>query len=317
MIGAAISSAALLPAATDYRRSGDDHFFNLEYDQAISDYEKLIQENPADPMPYNDLASAQLYKELYRLGLLDSSAFGGDNRFLRDRRPKADPGVKARVFATLEKGRGTAEIMRAHDPRNAMAFYSLCTNYALRANYEFMLEKAWFVALRNASEARKYCDQARKLAPEFIDSYLVPGAYEYAMGSLPLPVKLLASIGGVRGSKKKGLEYVARVAEAGKYERESARILLAILYRREKRPLEAARVLETLAAEYPRNYLFGLELASTYSDAGETGRALSVLKNLVQKADQNAAGYRRLPREAVLRKMEVLDGRLAGRHAGS
>jgi len=312
---AAVSSAVLLAAATDYRRSGDDHFYNLEYDQAISDYAELIRQDPADPMTYNDLASAQLYKELHRLGLLDSSALGGDNRFLRDGRPQADPSVKARFFDTLERGRRTAESVRAHDPGSVMALYSLCTNSALRANYEFMLEKAWLVALRNGSEARKYCDQARKLAPEFIDSYLVLGAYEYATGSLPLPFKLLASIGGIHGSKKKGIDYVARVAREGKYERIGARVLLSVLYRREKRPLEAAQVLETLAGEYPRNYLFGLELAATYSDARETGRALGVLKNLLQRADQNAAGYRQLPREAVQRKIKVLDARLAERRA--
>ena len=100
LIGAALSSAALT-AATDYRRSGDDHFFNLEYDQAIADYNRLIQQNPSDPMPYNDLASAQLYKELHRLGLLDSSALGGDNRFLRDGKPQADPGVKTQLLDSL------------------------------------------------------------------------------------------------------------------------------------------------------------------------------------------------------------------------
>lgn len=316
MIWAAIASAAL-PAAIDYRRSGDDHFFNLEYDQAIADYAKLIQQNPADPMAYNDLASAKLYKELYRLGLLDSTAFTGDNRFLHERRPQADPSVKAQVLDTLEKGRRSAEAIRAQDPGNRIALYSLCTNYALRANYEFMLEKAWFVALRNGSEARGYCDQVRKLDPEFIDSYLVLGAYEYATGSLPLPAKLLASIGGVHGSKKKGIEYVAKVAREGKYERDGARVLLSVLYRREKRASDAAQVLETLMREYPRNYLFALELASSYSENGEANRASSILKNLLQRADQNAAGYRRLPREAVRRKIELLEARLAARRAGT
>ena len=74
----------------DYRQSGDDHFYSLEYDQAIADYTKLIQQNPTDPISYNDLASAQLYKEMYRLGLLDSTAVMRDNRFLRDLRPQAD-----------------------------------------------------------------------------------------------------------------------------------------------------------------------------------------------------------------------------------
>src|SRR5436853_7694433 len=89
-------------AGNNYRRSGDDHFYNLEYDQAIHDYTKLSEENPADPIPYNDLASAYLYKEMYRLGLLDSSALGRTNGFLHQR-PQADRNAEARVVETLDR----------------------------------------------------------------------------------------------------------------------------------------------------------------------------------------------------------------------
>jgi tetratricopeptide (TPR) repeat protein len=307
VIEVAILSSTLL-AAPDYRRSGDDHFYNLEYDQAITDYTRLIQQNPDDPIPYNDLASAQLNKELSRLGLLDSSAVGGDNRFLRNRRPQADPRARALVLDTLERGRRKAETVLARDPRNTFALFSVCTDYGLRATYEFMVEKAWFAALRDGSKARWYCDQAQKLDPEFVDAYLVLGVYEYTAGSLPLAVKLLA-MGGLHGSKKKGLEYVSRVAQKGKYDRDAARVLLAVLYRRENRPLEAARVLQSLIIDYPRNYLFSLELASMYSDAGQPERALGTLKSLLQKVDENSSGYRSLPRETVQRKMELIEAR--------
>ena len=307
MIEAAILSSTLF-AATDYRYEGDNHFYNLEYDQAITDYTKQIQQNPDDPIPYNDLASAQLNKELSRLGLLDSSALGRDNRFLRIGRPQADPQVKARVLDALDHGRRKAEIVLVRDPRNTLAIYSLCTNSGVRATYEFMVERAWFAALRDASKARSYCAQAQKLDPEFIDPYLVLGVYEYTAGSLPLAVKLMA-MGGLHGSKKKGLEYVSRVAQKGKYDRDAARVLLAVLYRRENRPLDAAGVLQSLITDYPRNYLFSLELASMYSDAGQPERALSTLRSLLQKVDENTLGYRSVPRETVQRQIQLIEAR--------
>jgi predicted Zn-dependent protease len=79
-----------------------------------------------------------------------------------------------------------------------------------------------------------------------------------------------------------------------------------ILYRREKRPLDAARLLEQLIAEFPRNYVLGLELASMYTDAGQYDRALATFQDLLRKAETNAPGYQRLPREAVKRKIEKL-----------
>jgi hypothetical protein len=69
----------------------------------------------------------------------------------------------------------------------------------------------------------------RKLNPNFIDAYLVLGAYEYVTGSLPLPVKLFAAIGGLHGSREKGIAYLRRVAEQGKYNRDGARVLLVVL----------------------------------------------------------------------------------------
>ena len=309
VIGIAFSSAILLGQA-DHRKTGDDHFYNLEYDEALTEYAKLIQEDPADPIAYNDLASAQLNKEMYRLGLLDSSALRRDNRFLHDKRPDADPAAKKQVLETLEQGRHTAETALASDPKNARALYALCTDHALRATYEFMVDKAWFAALRSGSKSRGYCDQARQADPKLVDAYLVLWVYDYTMGSLPLSVKLFAAIGGIHGSKKKGIEYIGRVAQEGNYDRDAARVLLAVLYRREKRPLEAAALLEALAADFPRNYIFNLELASAYSDAGQPRDGVNVLKALLRQADEKPADYQRMPRTAVEREMTVLETRV-------
>ena len=297
---------AVAAAAGDYRQSGENHFFNLEYDEAVRDYTRLIEQNPEDPLAYNSLAAAQLYKELYRLGLLESSALRGDNQFLEQKLRNPDPQAKAAFEETLGRGRRTAEKLLARNSRDEMALYALGNNYALRANYEFMVEKGWFSALRNGSKAREYCEQLRKADPRFLDAYLVLGVHEYVLGNLPLPVKLLAAIGGMHGSKKKGEAYVARVASEGKYARDEARVLLAILYRREKRPLEAARVLEGLIADFPRNCVLGLELASMYSDAGQNARAIETFQALLKKADEKSPGYDRLPREAVKRRIERL-----------
>ena len=151
------------------------------------------------------------------------------------------------------------------------------------------------------------------MSPEFPDAYLVLGVYQYTAASLPLPVKLFAAVGGLHGSKKKGVEYVSRVANGGKYDRDAARVVLAMLYCREKRPLEAARLLEALIEEYPRNYLYRLELASVYSDAAQPERSLGILKSLLERADQNRAAYRRLPREAVEERVQILKVRLSTR----
>ena len=49
---------------------GFDHFYNLEHDQAIAEFQKLASAQPQDPFLENYLALALLYRELYRGGVL-------------------------------------------------------------------------------------------------------------------------------------------------------------------------------------------------------------------------------------------------------
>ena len=85
--------------------------------------------------------------------------------------------------------------------------------------------------------------------------------YDYIVGSLPLPVKVMAGMFGARGSKKRGLATIEKVAKTGKGARDQARTLLVMLYMREKRYGEAAEQARQLSAKYPRNYLYRLETA--------------------------------------------------------
>ena len=55
------ASLASLAAAPDYRSQGHDHYFNLEYDEAIADYRRLLNSDPNDPAVYNHIATAILY----------------------------------------------------------------------------------------------------------------------------------------------------------------------------------------------------------------------------------------------------------------
>jgi DNA-directed RNA polymerase specialized sigma24 family protein len=85
----------------------------------------------------------------------------------------------------------------------------------------------------------------------------------YVVGALPLPTKMLVATMGVRGSKKRGLEALERVAKEGKWAHEIARMLLIDLYRREKRFADSAEMARQLSEKYPRNNLFKLQMKET------------------------------------------------------
>jgi tetratricopeptide (TPR) repeat protein len=286
-------------AQTQFRQIGDDHFYNLEYREAIENYKELVRSSPADLTAFNQLASAYLYQELFRTGRLDTGTLGTKNRYLGDRQPIVQEKVKLQILDALSQGRDRAERALASNPQNSLALYGLCINYGLRATYDVMIDKSWFAAFRHGSEAKTYCARVRDLDPEFADCYLVLGLYEYAGGALPWSTRWLAAMGGVRGSKEKGIEYVQRAATAGVHNRGSAQILLAMLYRRERRPVEAARILEQLAKKYPRNYLVVLELASAYREAGQSARASAVFRVALRKVNDRVPNFHLMPVESV------------------
>ena len=304
----------LLPGGeTDYQKLGHEHFFNLEYNEAITAYQHLIRQAPLDPRARNYLAVAVLYKELLRLGMLETSAFRGDNQFLDREKPEPDPAARARFLSLLQQARDLAQKGLERDPENYKLRYSLAANYGLQANYQFMIEKSYLAALRNGSKANKQSRILIEQHPELVDAYLVAGVYEYVVGSLPWAVRALIAVGGIRGDKNKGRRYVAQVAREGTLARDEARALLTILLRRERRPVEAAEVLTSIIQDFPRNYVLHLELAAMHLAADEKERALEVFRNVRRKVEANQDRFGRMParaRQALGRKIKQLEEEL-------
>jgi predicted Zn-dependent protease len=104
------------------------------------------------------------------------------------------------------------------------------------------------------------------------------------------------------------------VVENGETLCNEARALMALLHRREKRPLEAAKVLQGMMKDFPRNYAVNLELGSMYQDAGEDRRALDTFLEIRRKIARNEPGFGRIPgriQEALTRKIGVIEEKLA------
>jgi hypothetical protein len=106
------------------------------------------------------------------------------------------------------------------------------------------------------------------LNPPFWDAYMTAGTIEYVVGSLPFYIRWFVRIDQIEGSTQKAIENLRIVAERGKYCGPFARILMAAIHLREKRPWEAEKLLAGLAAEFPENLLIRRELAR----AGELAR---------------------------------------------
>ena len=67
-------------------RSGFEHYYELDYDAATRDFERALAAHPDDAFAVNHLLAAIFFRELYRAGAMESSAYANNN-FLSNRTP--------------------------------------------------------------------------------------------------------------------------------------------------------------------------------------------------------------------------------------
>ena len=92
------------------------------------------------------------------------------------------------------------------------------------------------------------------------DAYLTPAVSEYLLGSVPFFVKWFVKLEQTKGSKELAVKNLLIVAKSGRYFGPFARILLAVVAAREKRPSESRLWLEGLVRDFPQNTLLRREL---------------------------------------------------------
>lgn len=269
--------------------SAYDHFYNMDYDRAVPEFERVLERHPNDPAAVNHLLSAVLMRELYRMGAMNSGEYANDSFIGQAHRP-ADPKAKQEIKQLVARAEGLEEQELKANPNNVKAIYDHGVTRAQFALYTALVERAWFSALRNAVGARHDHERVLELDPHYVDAKLVVGAHNYVMGSLPWSVKVAVALVGLSGSKEKGLAYLREVANSGGENATDAQVVLSLFLRRERQLDEARVLMHGLAERYPRNYLFSLEEANLYRSGGHVQEAAAEYRRVWQNGREGNYG---------------------------
>ena len=143
-----------------------------------------------------------------------------------------------------------------------------------------------------------------------MDSYLVVGVNNYVVGSLPWYFKVFASMTGRHGDRAEGLRQVKRVTEQGNYAREDSKLMLAVLYQREKMYAQALSLYQEMAHSFPRNYLLQYEVSNLLSVTNDWHSAAETYDSILAKHGAGASGYENIPIAKVLYKSGQANERL-------
>ena len=241
------------------RAEGYAALYNLDYQTARARFQKMIELAPDHPAGAQCMASSLWVQQLNQSWELKATLYS--TGAITETKSQVDRKQSDEFRKWIRRAKNLSQARLRKDPRDVEALYFLGAAEGLEASWAGGVERKFMAAFRSGKDSVEHHREVLKLAPDFRDAELTIGLMNYIIGSLPLPTKMLVATMGVRGSKKRGLETLQRVATEGKWARDVARVLLVDLYKREKRWDDAAQVARELATKYPRNYLFKLQIA--------------------------------------------------------
>jgi tetratricopeptide (TPR) repeat protein len=284
----------------ELRRSGLDALYNIDYDKAQRDFKEIVQLYPNHPGGYQLLAARLWIKTLYESRRLQASLYSSES-FYANGDDKVDPKIVTEFRNLTREAKRLAEAKLKQEPKNVEALDFLANTEGLKASFEEAVERRHFAALRDGNDAVDHHREVLKLDPKYIDAQITIGLYEYVVGSLPLPVKILAGATGYRGSKKRGLAMLEQVAREGRWSQDDAKTVLVLLYTREKRFADVLKLTRELSAKYPRNYLLRLETADALVSLAGVKRKEKDVAGAVQAEKEAFATFDELLRDRSVR----------------
>jgi len=270
-------------------RAAFKEFYNLDYTGAVELLERYHAEHPGDPQATAYLVDALVFQELYHEDLLDTTFYANDGFLTGRHATEEDPKKRDQIFALADEAVHEADWRLSQNPNDVNALFARAWVRSLRCTYVAMVERAYGAGFRLATKARDDAARVLELDPNYVDAKLITGVYEYVVGALPWPFKLMIGFAGITGSKATGLEMLRDAGSRGVLTSLDARTAIALFLRREGKYDQAIEVVLQLKSEYPHDFLFCLEEANLRKDAGEGMRAVDVYRQI--QADNAKPGY--------------------------
>ncbi len=270
-------------------REAFQHFYNLDFPAAVSRFEHYHAEHPGDPQATAYLLEAEVFQELYRQDLLDTTFYANDGFLTGKHATREDPEARSRIMGLADEAIRESDWRLSKNPNDVDALYARSWTRALECTYLAMVDREFGAGFRLATKARADANRALQIDPNYIDAKLVSGIYEYVVGALPWPFKFLIGFAGITGSRSTGMAMLKDAGNRGVSTSLEARTAMALFLRRESRYQAAIQVVRTLENQYPHDFLFRLEEANLRKDAGEGMAAVAAYRALL--ADNEKPGY--------------------------
>jgi hypothetical protein len=243
---------------------GFRQMYNLNFDEAHQTFAQWERDHPTDPIGPVSNAAAYLFAEFDRLNILHSEFFVENSMF--HRRPKVTPdaAVRQAFDQELDKSAGLSDKILVQTPDDPDALFAKILTLGLRADYEALIERREFDAMKVIKSSRATAEHLLMIQPNYYDAYLAVGVENYLFSLKAAPMRWILQAGGAQTDHDRGVEDLRLTAEKGRYLNPYARLLLAVAALRDKDVPKARDLLAALAREFPHNRLYAQELAQLH-----------------------------------------------------
>ena len=262
-------------------REAYQHFYNLDYDGAMTRFQKVLDAHPQDAMAVDYVLLCLAFRELYHQDLLDTTLYAHEGFLTSKRVAVEDPAVRAQIENLVNQAVSLSEQRLRTNSKDKDAYFTRGYARAIHAAYIGMADHSFVSGLHQALQAKSDHQKVLQLDPQYADAKMVIGIQEFSVASLPTFLRLAAGMFGQSGSKADGLRLLKECADQGTVTAVESRTAMTIFLRHDARYPEALAVQHGLAAEFPHDYLFRLEEANLTKDMGAGPHAIDVYKSVI------------------------------------
>ncbi|MES2391472.1 MAG: hypothetical protein V4555_07515, partial [Acidobacteriota bacterium] len=242
-------------------RQGYQHFYNMDFDEAWKIFSVVARQHPQDPMAVDYLQLTAIFRELYNQDLLDTTYYAHDS-FLSNKRDTPVPAAEREQIESLtNRVIGMCDDAIKKNPNDKNAWFARGFAKGMHAAFIVLADHQFAAGARQGLQARNDSEAVLKLDPQYADAEMAVGLQQFASASLPGWLRWIVGMIGAGGSKTRGIALLRDAAAHGVVTSVESRTALSLFLRHDGRYADALEVERGLAAEYPHDYLFRLEVA--------------------------------------------------------
>ncbi len=258
LVGTAVSLRA--DAIDQHIMRGIDQLYNVDFDGASASFDRAIAADPRDPAGYFYRANVHLWSYLF------------------DRRREQ----LGQFMSYSDKTITVAEQRIAANPKDSRARLFLGMSYGYRAIAQAREENITAAAIA-AKTCYERLNDARREDPKLYDASLGLGLFHFLFGSVPKAAQFMAGFTGIKGDAKLGIREIEEAAAKGRYFRNDAGMIMALLKIYYLDDVNAgSTTLKGLVDRYPRNVALLYALGTVYMDKAQFDRAIPIFESVIR-----------------------------------